>query len=275
MAKIDLLRPLWWLEETKAEVGGTLNLSILEMGIEGDAKVLKIGPCTTDSRNRDPKYQVVTGKYTYENAIILDLTFNNDTENNLGVTPNHRFWSTSRNSWIEAEQLKIGESVKTKDGIAQLTSRTQRPGRHTVYNLEVHKSHTYYVANQCILAHNNSCPVKAGITNTSLDLKSGTYARPAGYRKGVRDQVWDNAIDPSTGRVRDPKTGQFMSKEKPWDMGHKPGHEFRKHQKSAAERGIDRQQFLDEHNNPSNYRPELPSSNRSHATEDKNKYFSP
>ncbi len=61
-AKIDLLRPLWWLEEAKAEVGGTLNLSILEMGIEGDAKILKIGPCTTDSRNRDPKYQVVTGR---------------------------------------------------------------------------------------------------------------------------------------------------------------------------------------------------------------------
>ncbi len=173
MAKIDLLRPLWWLEETKAEVGGTLNLSILEMGIEGDAKIIKIGPCSTDSRNRDPKYQVVTGKYTYENAIILDLTFNNDAENNLGVTPNHRFWSTSRNAWVEAEQLKIGESVKTKDGIAQLTTRSQRPGRHTVYNLEVHKSHTFYVANQCILTHNqSSAGVVPGAINAGLASKS-------------------------------------------------------------------------------------------------------
>lgn len=34
------------------------------------------------------------------------------------------------------------------------------------------------------------------------------------------------------------------------------------------ERGITRKQFLDEHNNPDHYRPELPSSNRSHKGED-------
>ena len=43
---------------------------------------------------------------------------------------------------------------------------------------------------------------------------------------------------------------------------------FRKHRASAQERGIDRKQFLDEHNDSSHYRPELPSSNRSHSCED-------
>jgi len=67
-----------------------------------------------------------------------------------------------------------------------------------------------------------------------------------------------------------------MSKDKPWDMGHKPGQEFRKHQQSAAGRGIDRKQFLDEHNNPSKYRPELPSSNQSHKGENlTDDYFGP
>lgn len=98
--------------------------------------------------------------------------------------------------------------------------------------------------------------------------KQGTYDRPSNFRKGVRDAVWDAAVEPSTGRVRDPLTGRFMSKDQAWDMGHNPGHEFRKHQKDAAERGISREQFLDEHNDPSNYRPELPSSNRSHKGED-------
>lgn len=55
-----------------------------------------------------------------------------------------------------------------------------------------------------------------------------------------------------------------MKKDEPWDMGHKPGYEFRKHQQSAMERNISRKQFLDEHNNPDHYQPELPSSNRSH-----------
>jgi hypothetical protein len=103
-----------------------------------------------------------------------------------------------------------------------------------------------------------------------------TYTRPSGYRSGVRDEVWGGAVEPATGRVRDPVTGQFMSREKPWDMGHKPGYEFRKHQQSAEARGIDRGTFLDEHNDPSHYRPELPSSNQSHKGESlDDDYFGP
>lgn len=94
------------------------------------------------------------------------------------------------------------------------------------------------------------------------------YERPSGYRAGVRDDVWDEAAGNSIdGQVRDPLTGDIMSPDDPWDMGHRPGYEFRKHRESAADRGIGREQFLDEHNNPDHYRPELPSSNRSHADE--------
>ena len=95
-----------------------------------------------------------------------------------------------------------------------------------------------------------------------------TYTRPSGYRAGVRPQVWDNAREPATGQVRDPVTGRFMSPDQPWDMGHRPGYEFRKHADSAEQRQISREQFLDEHNNPSHYRPELPGPNRSHRGED-------
>ncbi|MCP4303320.1 MAG: hypothetical protein GY788_00260 [bacterium] len=104
----------------------------------------------------------------------------------------------------------------------------------------------------------------------------GDYNRPSGHRKGVREQVWDDAIEPSTGRVRDPGTGRFMSPNNPWDMGHRPGYEFRKHQSSAGQRGSDRRQFLNEYNNPSHYRPELPHSNRSHRYENTtDQYYGP
>ncbi|HEV3190068.1 MAG TPA: HNH/ENDO VII family nuclease, partial [Polyangiaceae bacterium] len=106
--------------------------------------------------------------------------------------------------------------------------------------------------------------------------KAENYTRPSSFRAGVRDKAWEGAVEASTGRVRDPKTGRFMSKEKPWDMGHKPGYEFRKHKASAAERSIDRNQFLNEHNDPSHYRPELPESNRSHVGENvTDDYFGP
>jgi predicted ribonuclease toxin of YeeF-YezG toxin-antitoxin module len=105
--------------------------------------------------------------------------------------------------------------------------------------------------------------------------KSDPYRRPSGYRRGVRDLVWEMAKG-KDGKVRDPLTKRVMRKSDPWDMGHKRGYEFRKHQASAAKRGISRKQFLDEHNVAKKYRPELPSSNRSHAGEDtSSKYRGP
>jgi hypothetical protein len=50
-------------------------------------------------------------------------------------------------------------------------------------------------------------------------------------------------------------------------MGHKLGYEFRKHRQSAAERGISREKFIDEHNTTDHFRPENPSSNRGHQGE--------
>lgn len=99
------------------------------------------------------------------------------------------------------------------------------------------------------------------------------YSRPTHWRAGMRDEVWDNAKD-EHGRVRDPVSGRYMSKDQPWDMGHKPGYEFRKHQESARQRGISRQEFLDEYYNVDHYRPELPESNKSHKGEDvTDRYF--
>ena len=92
------------------------------------------------------------------------------------------------------------------------------------------------------------------------------------YRKNEKETVWDKAKD-EQGVVKDPITKKVMDIEEPWDMGHKPGHEFRKHQQSAADRKITRKQFLDEYNNPNSYRPELPESNRSHIGEDKMDFY--
>ena len=154
IARVDLLRPLWWLEEAGAKVGGTIYLSMPEMGIDGDARVLKIEPNTTDSRKAGSGSRVVTGTFVHENAVLLDLYFNYNSNESLGVTPNHPIWSQTRNGWVQARNLEVGEYVKTREGVARLTGRKQRAGRHTVYNLEVHKDHTYFVSGLKILVHN-------------------------------------------------------------------------------------------------------------------------
>jgi predicted ribonuclease toxin of YeeF-YezG toxin-antitoxin module len=89
------------------------------------------------------------------------------------------------------------------------------------------------------------------------------YPHPPKFRQ----EVWDNARESSTGQVRDPLSGKWMSPKNPWDAGHKPGYEHFKHAQSADDRELSVQEFKKEHNNPQFYRPELPSSNRSHKLE--------
>lgn len=111
----------------------------------------------------------------------------------------------------------------------------------------------------------------------TLDAK--TYARNSGFRTGVRDSVWNNAVDGDTGLVTDPLKGIPMKKAEPWDMGHRPGMEYWKERDNAINNWLNnynfttRKQFLDKMNDPSRYRPELPESNRSHRAEDDSNDF--
>ena len=93
-----------------------------------------------------------------------------------------------------------------------------------------------------------------------------TYVRPSGWRAGMRDAVWNAAeID---GKVRDPEADDILVDKDNWIMGHAPGYEFRHHQRSAQERGISRQEFLDEYYGMIDHlRPETPSTSSSHAHE--------
>ena len=120
-----------------------------------------------------------------------------------------------------------------------------------------------------------------GVRPKTLSDKPSAWSklkyRRGTFRKGVREKVWGNAKDLSPdGVVRDPVTEAAMKQSEPWDMGHKPGFENWKHVRSAEARGLTRKEFLDEYNNTSHYRPELPSSNRSHAGEMKSdEYLGP
>ena len=88
-ASIQMLRPNWWLEQTGAHEGGTVDLSMQEMGLAGRATVNSIRPCKVDSRENKPGAQIVIGKISHENAVVWDLVFNKDSEHPLGVTANH------------------------------------------------------------------------------------------------------------------------------------------------------------------------------------------
>ncbi|MGO3183434.1 MAG: GH-E family nuclease [Aequorivita sp.] len=102
-------------------------------------------------------------------------------------------------------------------------------------------------------------------------IKPYSKSRPS-YAENQVDDVWD-AAKQADGNVYDPNTGELIPWDKAknrngqWDMGHKPGHEYRKYHKDYMDGKISKEEFLEIHRNPNNYQPELPGPNRSHRYE--------
>lgn len=98
-------------------------------------------------------------------------------------------------------------------------------------------------------------------------------SRPS-FRKGVVETVWELAkrFSPD-GKVRDPKTGEVIkwkpgeSRKGVWDMGHVPTEKYSKVFARYKAGKMTPKQFRDWYNDPENYRPETPNTNRGHSME--------
>ena len=106
---------------------------------------------------------------------------------------------------------------------------------------------------------------------SKTNTKPYTNSRPS-FRKGVVEEVWENAKGPD-GLVRDPNTGEVInwtpgeSRKGVWDMGHIPEAKYSEMHEAYMNGELTTKEFVDWYNDPANYRPELPSKNRSHKYE--------
>ena len=146
-----LLRPLEWIEEKLDPETNTIDLDLAELGAEGTAKVLRIGPCPPIAAGAG---HIVTATFQHEpDGGLLTVTVGND---EIGCTANHPFWSEDRQAFVEAGQLHVGERVRTRlDEVASVVSIKPRPPTAWVYNLEVQGEHVYEVGPSGVLVHNN------------------------------------------------------------------------------------------------------------------------
>lgn len=82
------------------------------------------------------------------------------------------------------------------------------------------------------------------------------YEKPGAFRnrQDLRNSVWDNAVEEGNGTVRDPVSGEEISPDN-WILEERPGQDFSTIQRNAAQRGAGRNDFLNDYNNPRNYRP--------------------
>ena len=87
---------------------------------------------------------------------MIELTLRDASgrEETLRPTDNHLFYSISQGEWLPAEQLHAGEHLNGIDGNVTITSITQIPGTHRVYNFTVQGEHLYRVGGSGVLVHN-------------------------------------------------------------------------------------------------------------------------
>lgn len=168
--KIQLRRPHWWMSQHKIKgVGSKVHLSLPEQGIEGIATVTFIRPCQIDTRllpdrNKTGKvYRPFTGWFERTSDNVWNYAFSNGEV--TGATPEHPYFSEDRQLYIPIGEVKIGERLKTHNGqIVTLVGRKKRSkGVEKVYNLEVYRTHTFYVGKGGFLVHNSY------IANVPLD----------------------------------------------------------------------------------------------------------
>lgn len=191
-AEITMLRPLWWLQATKAREGDYLHLTVPEANISGKAKVLNISQCDFDSRKLKTGKNIVISKIKHKNAQTISITIGNE---KIGVTPNHHLYSLTHNAWVAAGRLKAKDKLKTAGQTVKII-RVEKSTRKIVYNLEVHRAKSYYVGKSRVLAH-----------NTGPDCNPTTL---------LPDSYWQNKQAPlqitPTGRIEMIETMKASSK---------------------------------------------------------------
>jgi RHS repeat-associated protein len=151
---VVLLRPDVWLEVFGVVPGGTVDLSLPEMGVDGPAAVLAVEPCPDLQPGAPATTSIVTGTFAHHVARVVDLTL--DGEAPIGVTLEHPFWSVDEGCWVPVKRLRTGSRVQLDGGIAMVQSIVLRDPPEPVYNLEVDGDHVYRVARQGVLVHNIS-----------------------------------------------------------------------------------------------------------------------
>jgi len=206
---IRLLRPTWWINKNGIQDGRVFYLKIPEMHKEGPTTVSSIAPLT---KGETYGKGTVTGTFKHEATNVVNLQLAS-LKQPLGVTTSHPFYSLTRGGWTSVGSLKVGEEVKTDVGKTKVVSIEPRVKSETVYNIEVHGDHTYFVGgrNGGAWVH-NACPDFAGdipeMADAPLRTQQVAVSWPMVQRlvKSFRENGWDPKaapiqVDPNTNII--------------------------------------------------------------------------
>ena len=187
---LELLRPVSWLEERGVTLDASFWLDIESVRVYGQAEVLSILDCPLIHAEQNSNQRVVTCTMRRRATDLCDLKMVGEASTQRG-TSEHPFMSLDRGSWIPLSQLAPGERVSTYDGIASIVECVEQVcGEADVFNIEVHRSHTYFVGSADLLVH-NVCPGRGGrqgrLRELADDPKLGSADR--GWLKQEINQI--------------------------------------------------------------------------------------
>jgi len=151
---IRLLRPQCWVQSTNAIQGCELDLTSPELGIEGSAEVVAVRTFN-GGLPVEVKPGVITGLFKTANANTVEVRIAGIDEP-IRATPDHPFWSISRENWIAASKLQPDEALLVRNGEARVKGVVLCDSKNIVYNIEVHIDHNYFVSPLGLWVHNSS-----------------------------------------------------------------------------------------------------------------------
>ncbi|RKN58113.1 hypothetical protein D7193_05830 [Micromonospora costi] len=134
---------------------------------------------------------------------LVDVTVDTDgaageETGTVTATHNHPFWVGDLDTWVRAESLKPGQSIRTSAGTwVQIETVSERTEISQVHNLSIADLQTYYVVagDTPVLVHNAGCPPAIGF---SADTVATAYQGMRGEGgHAMRRLVGD--IIPNTG----------------------------------------------------------------------------
>jgi hypothetical protein len=126
-----------------------------ELGAEGPATITAVAASPPIEPDDGTGRRLVTSVFRHAASNVVDVSTTGSDES-IGATANHPFWSEDRQAFIPAGDLQPGERLLRADGhIDQVTSIIPRAGPEPVFNLEIDGQHVYFVGCNGLLVHNS------------------------------------------------------------------------------------------------------------------------
>jgi hypothetical protein len=149
------------VERTEADergyaAGRTVHFEHAGLGIDTVVEVVSVEPADV----AEGEGCLVVATITHQNGELVRLRVSGSDEE-IVATRTHPIWSLSREEWIQAADLALGELVQTASGPAAVESLEALYQLRQVFNFEVEGAHEYLVGEAQLRAHNGgTCPVE-------------------------------------------------------------------------------------------------------------------